>query len=247
MTHPFEIRKDVPLAADAGRIFEAIATGAGLNSWFMGRNEVEPREGGKARQFFGDFPVEATVTAWEPGRRFGYRGGEGDDGTYMAFEFDIEERGRQECVLRFRQHGVLGDGGQAEVDALNRGWDMYLHTLDQYLKHFPGQFALVVFAARPGQAGDESVWRALERGLGLRGEVVQGDRVRLTPEGFKPIEGVADYVAKGFLGVRTGDGLYRFIEGMNNTLVVGHHIFADKVDPKEVEQAWQNWLTKLFL
>jgi hypothetical protein len=30
-------------------VWEAIATGPGLDSWFMGRNEVEPREGGTVR------------------------------------------------------------------------------------------------------------------------------------------------------------------------------------------------------
>ncbi|GAA3819494.1 hypothetical protein GCM10022226_44950 [Sphaerisporangium flaviroseum] len=128
---------------------------------------------------------------------------------------------------------------------LDRGWDMYLHTLDKYLTHFPGQFALVVFETGPREGG-EPVWQALRAGLGLRGEVVQGDRVRLTPEGMDPIEGVADYVAPGFLGVRTGEGLYRFIEGLHNTVVVGHHIFTDGAEPLESEQAWQDWLSKLF-
>ncbi|MGW4639082.1 SRPBCC family protein [Sphaerisporangium sp. NPDC004334] len=246
MTHPFEVRKKIELRASAEQVWEAVASGPGLNSWFLGRNEVEPWVGGKAVQFFGDFPVEATVTAWEPGRRFEFRGAEGEDGTFMAFEFLIEGREQGGTVLRLVQSGVLGDGWQAEVEALERGWDMYLHTLDQYLTHFPGQFALVVFAARPGGGGVEPVWSVLERGLGLPGKVVQGDRVRLTPEGFTPIEGVADYVAPDFLGVRTGEGLYRFIRGQQDTVVVAHHIFTDKIDPRKVEQAWQDWLDKLF-
>ncbi|WP_214414478.1 hypothetical protein [Sphaerisporangium fuscum] len=123
---------------------------------------------------------------------------------------------------------------------------MYLHTLDQYLTHFPGQFALVIFTARPQVGGSGPAWSVLHQGLGLTGEVVQGDRVRLTPEGFDPIEGVADYVVPGFLGVRTGNGLYRFIQGVNDTIVVGHHIFSNEVDPRKAEQAWQDWLTKLF-
>jgi hypothetical protein len=118
--------------------------------------------------------------------------------------------------------------------------------LDQYLSRFPGRFALVVFRARPQAGEDGPVWRVLERGLGLEGTVVQGDRVRLTPQGLAPIEGVADYVASGFLGVRTGDGLYRFILGSHDTIVVAHHIFSDEADPQECEQAWQDWLAGLF-
>ncbi|MFC4588467.1 SRPBCC family protein [Sphaerisporangium corydalis] len=245
MTHPFELRKEIELRAAAEQVWEAVATGPGLDSWYMGRNEVEPGEGGKARQFFGDFPVEATVTAWEPGRRFAYRG-EGEDGLYMALQFVIEPRGSGSLV-RLVQTGVLGEGWEEELEALHKGWDMYLHTLDQYLSHFPGRFALVVFGARmatgvvPG-----GVWPVVMAGLGVTEEVVQGDRVRLTPVGLRPIEGIADYVTSGFLGVRTGDGLYRFIEGLNDTVVVGHHLFSEEVDVRETEQAWQHWLEGLF-
>lgn len=148
--------------------------------------------------------------------------------------------------LRDRHEGEIGSYEtrvEAEMDALHKGWDMYLHTLDQYLTHFPGRFALVMFAPPPGP---EPMWQVLRRGLGISGEVVQGDRVRLTPAGLPPIEGIADCVAPGFLGVRTGDGLYRFIRGAHNTVMVGHHIFRDDADPKDSEDAWEAWLTDLF-
>ena len=44
-----------------------------------------------------------------------------------------------------------------------------------------------------------------------------GDQVRLTPEGFEPIEGVVDHVSPSFLGVRSNDALYRFIYGFDGT------------------------------
>ncbi|WP_214414070.1 SRPBCC family protein [Sphaerisporangium fuscum] len=244
MAHEFELRKQVTLEATPEQVWEAIATGPGLDSWFMGRNEIEPGVGGTTRQYFGDFPVEATVTAWEPAERFAFRGAEGPDGTFMAFEFLVEGRDQGSTVLRLVQSGVLGDDWEAEYDALRRGWDLYLHTLGQYLAHFPGRHAKVVFAARPDAGGGEPAWDVLSRGLGLTGPVERGDRVRLTPEGLDPIDGVADYVAPGFLGVRTGDALYRFILGMGDTLVAGHHIFAGAA-PEDTEQAWQTWLAKL--
>ncbi|MEV7971222.1 SRPBCC domain-containing protein [Sphaerisporangium sp. NPDC088356] len=245
MPHEFELRKQVTLEATPEQVWEAIATGPGVDSWFMGRNEIEPREGGATRQYFGDFPVEATVTAWEPSKRFGFRSDKNPDGSFMAFEYLIEGRDQGSTVLRLVQSGILGDDWDAEYDALNRGWDMYLHTLDQYLTHFPGRSAVVVFGARPKTGGGEPMWQVLERGLGLPGPVTRGERVRLTPEGLDPIDGVADYATPGFLGVRTEDGLYRFIQGMHETLVVGHHIFAD-VDPMKTERAWQEWLGRLL-
>lgn len=51
-----------------------------------------------------------------------------------------------------------------------------------------------------------------------------------------------DYATPEFLGVRTGDGLYRFYPAWDGTAVAEHHIFSGEAD----QQAWQSWLTKLF-
>ena len=48
MTHPFEVSQEIELDATPEQVWEAIATGPGIDSWFMGRNEIEPREGGRA-------------------------------------------------------------------------------------------------------------------------------------------------------------------------------------------------------
>jgi len=53
MAHRFEITKDVEVGATPEEVWEAIATGPGMDSWFMGQSEVEPREGGRARWSIG--------------------------------------------------------------------------------------------------------------------------------------------------------------------------------------------------
>ena len=70
--------------------------------------------------------------------------------------------------------------------------------------------------------------------------------MRLTPEGLDPIEGVVDYVSPDAFGVRTEDGLYRFIRGYDGMVAVGHHLYADGADADEAERAWQAWLGRLF-
>jgi hypothetical protein len=45
----------------------------------------------------------------------------------------------------------------------------------------------------------------LSAGLGLDRPATEGDKVRLTPEGLAPIEGVVDDVSPEVLGVRTED------------------------------------------
>ena len=246
MPHEFEIRDEVTVDATPEQVWEAIATGPGIDAWFMGRNEVEPREGGTVRMTLGGYAEEATVTAWEPPRRFAYRGGEGEDGSFMAFEYLVEGREGGGTVVRLVQSGVLGgDDWEAEYDALRKGWPMYLRTLAQYLAHFPGRTATPVSAQGPQQADQDQVWEALKRGLGLTGTVSEGDTVRFTLDDSTPVQGVVDSVLDpSFLGVRTSDGLYRFV-GRGGAVGVGHHVFAD-VDGQQAERAWQDWLARLF-
>jgi uncharacterized protein YndB with AHSA1/START domain len=246
MARPFKLHKEVVLDASPEQVWEAIATGPGITSWFM-PHEIEPREGGAIRLSVGDFTEESTVTAWEPPKRFAARGGEGADGTVHAFEYLIEGRDGGGTVLRFVHSGFLGDDWGAEYeDQTSFGWDMYFHTLDQYLRYFTGRTATFVSAEGPQTSAQESVWTVLARGLGLTGDVTEGDRVRLTPDRLPPIEGVADYVRPTFfLGVRTSDGLYRF-HVRPDAVAVAHHIFADDVDQKESDRAWQSWLNRLF-
>ena len=53
MPHEFELRKEITLQATPEQVWEAIATGPGIDGWFMGRNEVEPREGGRTAMTIG--------------------------------------------------------------------------------------------------------------------------------------------------------------------------------------------------
>jgi uncharacterized protein YndB with AHSA1/START domain len=246
MPREFELRKEITLDATPEQVWEAIATGPGIDAWFMGRNQVEPREGGRTSMTIAGQTEEGVVTAWEPGRRFAYRGGSPDSAEFMAFEWLIEGRDDGTCVLRLVQSGVLGDDWETEYDALTKGWDMYLHQLAQYLGHFRGRPVAPVMAMAPGAGDAGHVWSVLSAGLGLDRPATEGDKVRLTPEGLAPIEGVVDYVSPEVLGVRTEDGLYRFIRGYEGSVAVGHHLFAGDVDQEEAERAWQAWLSRLF-
>ncbi|MCG5213921.1 SRPBCC family protein [Streptosporangium sp. KLBMP 9127] len=246
MPHAFEVHKELTLDATPEQVWQAIATGPGIDSWYMGRNEIDPGAGGATRLTIGGHTEAADVTAWEPSKRLAYRGETGENGAFMAFEWLIEARDRGSTVLRLVHNGFLGDDWETEYDALNKGWDMYLHKLVQYLTYFPGRTATPVFAARPEAGAPDHAFASIRAALGLTAPVAEGDHVRLTPDGFAPIEGVVDYVSPTFLGVRTSDALYRFIYGMRSTFVVGHHLFAGHPDPERADAAWQSWLDHTF-
>ncbi|MER6577248.1 SRPBCC domain-containing protein [Nonomuraea sp. NPDC001023] len=243
MPHEFEIRHEIPLDAAPDVVWQAIAEGPGIDSWFMGRTELEPRVGGRGAQTFGeDVATESVVTAWEPGRRLAHRGVENPDGTFMAFEYLLEARGSGSTVLRFVHSGFLGDDWESEYDDLERGDLQYLYKLAVYLRHFPGRIsAHNLFLAGPC-ASEERFWAALGAALGVAGRPVAGEKVTVAIEGRSPEPGVVEWVtAPGtFVAVRTDDGLYMFVQG-RGMAVVEHHAYAP-VDGEALEAAWTHWL-----
>jgi uncharacterized protein YndB with AHSA1/START domain len=249
MGHEFEVDNEIELHATPDQVWEAIATGPGIDSWFMGRNEIEPREGGTTRMTIAGFTEEATVTAWEPERRFAFRSEENpDDGTFMAFEYLIEGRAGGSTVLRFVHNGILGDDWEDQYDALSTGDFMYLRKLAVYLKHFPGRTSTYnLFLPGPQVADKEGVWSAFTGMFGVPPAVEAGDRGRLAVSGLEQVAVVVEFAHRPtYLGVRTADGLYTFIHGYRDTVVAEYHDYSTTVDEKAIEGAWQSWLTATF-
>lgn len=245
MTHPFDIELETILPATPEQVWEAIATGPGTDSWFMGRNEVEPREGGTTVMDTGGHREEAEITAYEPGKRFATRTPTAEDGRFTALEYLIEGRDGGSTVLRVVHSGMLGDDWQDEYDALRRGWPFHLHTLREYLTHFPGRTAAPVFAvvARPDGPPARQIRAAITRGLSLPAPVTAGARAHAAPAGLPPLEGEVVWADDERIGIRTADGLYTF-HNADGLALMFHHLFGPDTDGAEA--AWQKWLAELL-
>ena len=246
MTHPFEVTGEIDLDATPEEVWDSIATGPGIDAWFMGHNEVNPGEGGTMSMTMGGMTQGSTITAWEPNKRLAFRGEEGPDGSLHAFEYLVEGKEGGSTVLRFVHSGFMGDDWEAEYEALGKGWGMYLNKLAEYFTYFRGRRATPIFAMVPPSEGEGDVVQRLQQALGLRETPEAGAHVHLTPENLPAIDGTVDYVQGDFLGVRTDDAMYRFIRGYAGGAVLGHHLFAEGVDREATEEAWQDWLTKVF-
>ena len=248
MGHDFETDNEITVDATPQEVWAAIASGPGIDSWFMGRNEVEPRAGGATRMVLGDmFSVDGEVTAWEPPHRFATRSETARDGSFHAFEYLVQGRGQGSTAVRLVHSGFIGhEDWESEFNALRAGDPMYLRTLGTYLTYFRGRTATPIGIFAPPQPDETTVWRGLLRGLGLGGAVAEGQPVRLTPPGSGVVAGVVDSVLEPtFLGVRTDDALYRFV-GRGGAIGVGHHVFAPVPEPAAAANAWYDWLVALY-
>ncbi|MDN3352042.1 SRPBCC domain-containing protein [Actinomadura sp. DC4] len=242
MTHPFELNDEIEFEATPGQVWEAIATGPGVDSWFMGRTELGSEAGGPANLTMMGHTEQATITAYEPGARLATRGAETPDGRFMAFEYLIEGRGEGSTVLRLVQSGMLGDDWETEFEAMKAGWPIYLETLRQYLAHFAGRTPSVATVFRPGAGGSDAVWKIVTESLGVTPDVTEGDDVRL-PDGSAGVVFYQNLPVN--LGVRTDAGLYRFIHSgtdRGDALVMGHQNFAGH----DEQAAWDAWTAERF-
>jgi uncharacterized protein YndB with AHSA1/START domain len=247
MGHEFNRYEEFAVDANVEQVWEAIATGPGIDSWYMGHTQVEHGEGGTVRTTFGGYTPESVVTSWEPLSRFAYRSDDAESGRSIAYEFTLQATEQAGTVLSIVTSGFLpGDDWEREYEAMSGGLDMFFRTLAEYLTYFPGRTATPITAFGPAVPDRDHAWAVLKAELGLDGQVTTGAGVRFTPEGLPPIDGVVYFVNADTLGLRTDDALYRFLRGFHGAMVVGHHLFADEIEPKDVERSWHLWLHRLF-
>ena len=70
------IQAEVEVPGTPEQVWQAIATGPGISSWFV-PTDLEEREGGETVSHFGPgMDSTAKITAWEPPHRFAAEGGD---------------------------------------------------------------------------------------------------------------------------------------------------------------------------
>jgi len=250
MGHQFAQHHEAEVPAGPDEVWAAIATGPGIDSWFMGRNEVTA---GTVRTVFGEYAPELEITQSDPAHRFAYRSGQAPDGRFIAYEFLIEGRAGGSTVLRTVTSGFLpGEDWADEFEAMTLGGELYFRTLVEYLTYFAGRFATPVTAFGPSGPSSPSgpsgpSWSRdrslLCRELGLAEAPQPGDPVRFTGE-IGPADGVVYFANAHAIGVRTSDALYRFMRGFGKPVIAAHHLFAADAEPDQARQAWEAWLSR---
>ena len=242
MGHQFAQHHAAEVPASPDEVWAAIATGPGIDSWFMGRNEVKAGVGGTVRTVFGQYTPELEITGWDPDRRFAYGSGRDVDGRFIAYEFLIEGRSGASTVLRAVTSGFLpGEEWADEFEAMRMGGELYFSTLVEYLTYFAGRFATPVLAFGPPGTDWSRDRSLLCRELGLTETPGRGDPVRLDGEAE---DGIVYFASAHAIGVRTEDALYRFMRGFAKPVIAAHHLFGSDADPDQARQAWEAWLSR---
>lgn len=249
MGHEFNQTDRIEVPADPEQVWQAIATGPGIDSWFMGRNDVDEATA-TVRQSFGDFRPTYQISEWEPMRRLAYANEPGPDGRFVAYEFLIEGRDRSSTVLRMATSGFLpGDDWNDEFEAMRLGFEMFFSTLLQCLLHFPGRTALPLTVFGPSITDWPATWHALRDRLGLSEQVRAGDQLVLTGPTGPTETGEVYFVNEQTLGVRTPEAIYRFMQGFGGSIIACHSMFSadyTEHDRRAAEKVWHAWFDNLL-
>ncbi|MGH2910259.1 MAG: SRPBCC family protein [Solirubrobacteraceae bacterium] len=242
MSREFQIIREVDLPAAPGDVWTAIT--AETAAWQFPTGMEIPAGASP--------PDGAPVTTWDPPNRLVIRM-ESPDGTFNALDYTIEARAGGTAHLRYVHSGILADDWEDQYDAIDGHTDFYLHTLGQYLQHFNGRPVTYVGQPSagiegPASAGTPDAMHKLRAALGIGDGAAVGHAVHADLGGAGSLDGVIDYLTPHFLGIRSGDGLWRFFGRNHFGSVVGMsaHIFRDDVDSVATEAALKSWLDDVY-
>ena len=177
----------IEVAGTQEEVWEAIATGPGITSWYV-PSTVEEHEGGATTSRFGEGPemlIPGRVTAWEPPHRVVFEGAD-ETAPGLAFEWLVEARGESSCVVRLVNSGfVEGSPWDDQYDGMVEGWQLFLFNLQLHRAHFPGRTATAMLPMGVWPLSEEAAWARLSEALGLPSSLEPGARVTVA-EGETP-------------------------------------------------------------
>lgn len=129
------VQVEVEVPGTPEQVWEAVATGPGVSSWFV-PTEIEEGVGGKVVSRFGPgMEAVATVTAWDPPRRFAAESADlGPDAPPVATEWIVEARSGGTCVVRVVHSLFAGsDDWDDQLTSAESGWPGFFRSLRSYL------------------------------------------------------------------------------------------------------------------
>lgn len=251
------VQVEVEVPGTPEEVWQAIATGPGISSWFVPAEFEE--SGGKpvavTMNFGPGMVTRSAMTAWEPPRMFAAQGEGWGGSPPIATEWSVEARAGGVCVVRV-VHSLFAstDDWDGQLEATESGWPGFFRTLRIYLTHFRGQRSALMQFVAPVDAPEAVAWDRLTEALEVKGVSV-GRRWK-TPAGVPPHGGVMEYLA-----TNPYDALFRLDEpgpgvaalgafncGGPSMVALNFYLYGDRAAEIAAREQplWQAWIQERF-
>ena len=191
------IQVEVEVPGTPEQVWEAIATGPGISSWFV-PTELEGRNGGVMTCHFAPgMDSHATITSWEPPHRLtADSDGFAPGAPTMATEWTVEARSGGTCIVRV-VHSLFAstDEWDDQLEGTESGWPAFFRILRLYLAHFRNQPSVTFMVTSIAPGSSSTAWEKLTGALGL-GEAAVGARQNTKP-GAPELSGTVEAAGSG--------------------------------------------------
>ncbi len=254
--HSVQVEVEVPGTPE--EVWQAIATGPGISSWFVPA-EFEERDGKPVAlkvNFGPGMEVRSPVTAWDPPRMFAAQGEGWGGSPPIAIEWSVEARAGGVCLVRVVTSLFAStDDWDNQLESTAFAWPAFFRTLRIYLTHFRGQRSAIMQVMTPVACTEAEAWETLTAGLGVKGLSV-GQRWT-TPAGVPPLSGVVEYVTQSPYDAlmrldKPGPGVAALgavtYSGGQGMVAMNFYLYGDQVAATVARQTplWQAWLQERF-
>ena len=252
------VQVEVEVPGTPEEVWQAIATGPGISSWFV-PTEFEERDGKPVAvklNFGPGMESKSPVTAWDPPRMFSAESNGWMPGSPpIADEWTVEARAGGTCIVRV-VHSLFAstDDWDNQLTGTESGWPGFFRILRLYLTHFRGQHSAMMQWMAPAAGTEAEAWETLTKALGLQGVKV-GQRA-VAPAGAPALGGVVEHFSQSPCNAllrldKPGPGaaalgVVKF--GGQVMVTLSFYLYGDQAGETVARETplWQAWIDKHF-
>ena len=252
------VQVEVEVPGTLEEVWQAIATGPGISSWFVPA-EFEQRDGKPVAvklNFGPGMESSSVVTAWDPPRRFAAEAPGWVPGSpIIADEWHVEAKSGGTCIVRV-VHSLFAetDDWDNQLTGTESGWPAFFRILRIYLTHFRGQRSTMMQWIAPAAGTEAEAWGTLTAALGLK-DVSVGQRWT-APAGVPALSGVVEHVNQSPYNAlvrldKPGPGtaaLGACNFGGQSMVTLSFYLYGDQAAGNVARETplWQAWVQERF-
>jgi len=195
-----EVEVEVPGTPE--EVWEAIASGPGISSWFV-PTTFETGDDGKPvriQMHFGpgnSMDSISQVRNWDPPNRFAATSADwGPDAPEIATEWTVEAHSGSSCRVRV-VHSLFAetDEWDNQIAGTEGGWPWFFKVLRLYLLDFRGQPCKAFRVMGVASGTEEEAWNTFAPYLGVRD--AEPGKICKAADGMPPLVGTAKHLGEG--------------------------------------------------